>query len=139
MMLNLGFGTQNTQGLEDSTGAYSLGLGYRSDLLGIYGEGQFASLEDEQELTSLRGQLRLYLPLGQCFDIYPLVGLSRYQEKDEETPAIDLGLGADINLGGFLSLGARYTRSFFTGSIQNIRDENVGASNTLIFQLGVYF
>lgn len=139
MMINLGIGTQNTQGLEDSTAAYALGIGYRSDMLGLYGEGQFASIEDEQQFTSLRGQLRLYVPLGQCFDLYPLIGLSRFQEGDEQTPAIDLGLGADINLAGIFSLGARYTRSFFTNQIQNVRDDDVKASNTLLFQIGVYF
>ena len=42
--------------------------------------------------------------------------------------AIDLGVGADLNLGGKLSLGARYTRSSFTDSIQNVRNEDVESS-----------
>lgn len=139
LLLNLGFGTQTTQGLDDSKGAYILGLGYRSDMIGLVAEGQFASYDDAQQFTSMRGQLRLYLPIGQCVDIYPLVGLSRFQEDNEQTPAIDLGVGADLNLGGSISLGARYTRSFFTDSFENIRNEDVVASNTVIFQLGLYF
>jgi hypothetical protein len=72
-------------------------------------------------------------------DLYPLIGLSRFEENDETTPAIDLGLGVDLNLGGSISLGARYTRSFFTDKIENIRNKEVEASNTMIFQLGLYF
>lgn len=139
MLVNVGFGTQSTQGLDDSKPAYTLGVGYRSDMLGLLGEGQFASYDDASQLTTLRGQLRLYLPIGQCVDIYPLIGLSRFQQDNEQTSAIDLGVGGELNLGGRLSLGARYTRSFFTDKIQNVQNETVEKTNTLIFQLGIYF
>jgi hypothetical protein len=139
LFINAGIGTQTTKGLEDSKPTYTLGLGYRTNMLGLMGEGQFASYKDAQQLTSLRGQIRLYLPIGQCVDVYPLIGMSRFQEGEETTPAIDLGLGADFNLGGNLMVGARYTRSFFTDNINNIRDEEVEASNTAIFQVGIYF
>ena len=64
------------QRTEDSRSTYTLGLGYRSDMLGLVGEGQFASYDDSSSLTSLRGQ-RIISPVGQCVDVYPLIGLSR--------------------------------------------------------------
>jgi hypothetical protein len=139
MLVNLGFGSQSTKGTDDSRSTYVLGLGYRSDMLGLVGEGQFASYEDSSSLTSLRGQIRLYIPVGECLDLYPLVGLSRFEEDSDQTSAIDLGIGADLNLGGKLSIGARYIRSAFTDSIQNVRNEDVESSNTLLFQVGLYF
>ena len=116
-----------------------IGVGYRSNLIAIAGEAQFADYNDPSSRSSYRGQLRVYLPVGQCLDLYPLIGLSRFEENEKTTPAIDLGLGADLNLGGSISLGARYTRSFFTDAIENIRNKEVEASNTMIFQLGLYF
>ena len=139
IMVNAGFGTQNTEGLDDSQPTYMLGVGYRSNMIGLAGEAQFADYNDPSSRSSYRGQIRLYLPVGQCLDVYPLIGLSRFEENEETTPAIDLGLGADLNLGGSISLGARYTRSFFTDKIENIRNKEVKASNTMIFQLGLYF
>ena len=67
-------------------------------MLGIVGEGQFANYDDTSSLTSVRGQLRLYLPIGQCVDIYPLIGLSRFEEANDDTSAIDLGVGCDAML-----------------------------------------
>jgi hypothetical protein len=139
LMVNAGFGTQNTEGLDDSQPTYMIGAGYRSNMIGLAAEAQFADYKDPASRSSYRGQLRLYLPVGQCMDLYPLIGLSRFEENDETTPAIDLGLGVDLNLGGSISLGARYTRSFFTDKIENIRNKEVEASNTMIFQLGLYF
>ena len=139
LMVNAGFGTQNTEGLDDSQPTYMIGVGYRSNLIAIAGEAQFADYNDPSSRSSYRGQLRVYLPVGQCLDLYPLIGLSRFEENEKTTPAIDLGLGADLNLGGSISLGARYTRSFFTDAIDNIRNKEVEASNTMIFQLGLYF
>jgi hypothetical protein len=138
-MINLGIGAQDIQDSNNVKSAFSLGLGYRADMLGVMGEGQFVSVDDESQFSVLRGQLRLYIPLGTCLDLYPVVGLSRFQEAEETTSAIDLGLGVDFNLGGRLSLGARYNRSFFTDKIKNIDDDEVEESDTFIVQLGFYF
>ena len=139
MMVNLGIGAQDLQDADNTKSAYTLGIGYRADMLGVMGEAQFASVDDESQFSNLRGQLRLYIPVGTCLDVYPTAGLSRFQEADEHTYAIDLGLGVDYNLGGQLSLGARYNRSFFTDEIKNINDDQVEESDTFMVQVGFYF
>ena len=139
MMLNLGMGTQDIQDPDNVKSAFAVGLGYRSDMLGVMGEGQFTSVDDESQFSALRGQVRLYIPLGTCLDLYPIAGLSRFQEADENTYSIDLGIGVDYNLAGRLSLGARYNRSFFTDEIKNINNDDVEESDTFLVQVGFYF
>ena len=138
-MLNLGVGAQSITS-EDRQTALTLGGGYRSNLLGVAGEVQLASREEEETtLTALRAQFRLYLPLGACADLYPLIGLSSFHGERENTSAIDFGLGADLNLGGVVSLGARYTHSFFTDKISSVNNTEVESTGTFIVQLGIYF
>ena len=43
-----------------------LGVGYRSNMIGLAGEAQFADYNDPSSRSSYRGQIRLYLPVGQC-------------------------------------------------------------------------
>ena len=138
-MLNLGMGAQDLQDSDRVKSTYTVGLGYRAEMLGVMGEGQFVSEDDESRFSVLRGQLRLYIPLGTCMDLYPIAGLSRFQEVEDHTYAIDLGVGIDYNLGGRLSIGARYNRSFFTDEIKNIDDDKVEESDTFIVQVGFYF
>jgi hypothetical protein len=62
-------------------------------------------------------------------------------EADKKTNAFDVGVGADINLGGTFGLGARYTRSIFNEdlSLTNAKDTSSGHRDTFIVQLSVYF
>lgn len=138
-MLNFGIGSQSIDSDQREV-ALSFGGGYRAGLLGIAAEVQLASREEEEAtLSALRGQFRLYLPMARCADLYPLLGVSSFHGDSDNTYAIDLGLGADLNIAGAVSLGARYTHSFFTERIRDIGNEDVESVNTFIVQIGVYF
>lgn len=146
MMLNLGVGFESTDGVDSQNMAFVLGGGFRSGLLALAGEAHFNQKDGESELSAIAGQVRAYLPIGECLDVYPYAGVSQQNtgvsgKESDKTNAFDVGLGADINLGGAIALGARYTRSFFNEelSLSTANDTSGGHRDTFIVQLSVYF
>jgi hypothetical protein len=135
-MFNIGFGSQDFS-TDNPSSALTLGGGYRAGILGVAGEAQFIQGEEDMSLSALRAQLRLYLPVGGCTDIYPLVGLSHFSGDREGTQAVDVGFGADFTLGGRLSLGGRYNHSFFTHQIRDVNNREVSSSGTFLVQIGI--
>ena len=145
-MLNLGAGFESTDGIDGGNMAFVLGGGFRSGILALAGEAHFNQNEGESELSAIAGQVRAYIPLGTCLDVYPYAGISQQNlgvsaSSSDKTNAFDVGVGADINLGGFLGLGARYTRSFFNEelNLSKASDTSSGHRDTFIVQLSVYF
>ena len=152
-MMNLGAGFEATEGIDTTNTAFVLGAGLRSGFLGLAGEAHFNQNDGESELSAMAGQVRLYLPVGDCVDIYPLAGISQQNlgaasatSDDDVTNAFDLGVGIDLNLGGAIGLGVRYTRSFFNDNLAlvDIPETDVDGSNsrsrdTFIAQLAIYF
>ena len=144
LMANLGVGFESTQGIDSSSMAYVFGGGLRSGMLGIAGEAQFNQRDGESEMTAWGGQVRIYIPLGTCLDVYPLAGMSQQKAALEQfngnTTAYDLGVGADLNFFGRLALGARYTRSFFVDELKNLKiNDTANSRDTFVVQLSLFF
>ncbi len=144
LMANLGVGFESTQGVDSSSMAYVFGGGLRWGLLGAVGEAQFNQRDGESEMTAWGGQVRLYIPLGTCLDVYPLAGMSQQKAGLEQfkgnTAAYDLGVGADLNFFGHLALGARYTRSFFVDELQKVKiNDTANSRDTFVVQVSLFF
>jgi opacity protein-like surface antigen len=144
LMANLGVGFESTQGIDSSSMAYVFGGGLRSGILGLAAEAQFNQRDGESEMTAWGGQVRLYIPLGTCLDVYPLAGMSQQKAALEQfngnTTAYDLGVGADFNLLGRLAFGARYTRSFFVDELQKVQlNDTANSRDTFVVQLSLFF
>jgi len=145
VMANLGVGFESTQGVDTTNMAYVLGGGLRSGMLGLAGEVQLNTKDGESEMTGWGGQVRVYIPLGQCLDVYPLAGMSWQQAGLEQfkgtTTAYDLGVGTDLSFLGAFAIGARYTRSFFADELKSVdvRNGTTNSRDTLVFQLSLFF
>ena len=145
-MLNLGVGFESTDGVDSEQMAFVLGGGFRSGMLALAGEAHFNQNDGESELSAAAGQVRAYIPLGTCLEVYPYAGISQQNlgvnaVSDSKTNAFDVGVGADFTIGGSLALGARYTRSFFNEELKlsSVNDTSSGHRDTFIVQLSVYF
>ena len=144
VMVNVGVGFESTQEMTAANMAYVLGGGLRSGFLGVVGEVQMNQKDGESETTAWGGQVRLYLPLGSCLDVYPLAGISQQKAGLDQfkgtTNAYDLGVGADFNIFGALALGARYTRSFFSDELKAVNIQSTTNSrDTFVVQLSLFF
>ena len=76
-MLNAGVGFEATDGIDSNNMAFVLGGGLRSGFLGVAGEAHFNQGDEGSSLSAFAGQLRLYLPVGTCANLYPLAGVSQ--------------------------------------------------------------
>jgi hypothetical protein len=143
VMVNLGLGFESTQELSSSNMTYVLGGGLRSGFLGVAGEVQLNQKDGESEMIGWGGQVRLYLPLGSCLDVYPLAGISQQQAGLDQfqgtTNAFDVGVGADFNIFGAVALGARYTRSFFADELKAVNTQTTNSRDTFVVQLSIFF
>ena len=76
----------------------------------------------------------------QLMDLYPLIGLGRYESTiGEVSNSIDLGIGMDINLMPGLSFGGRFQRAFLTNKIREVNNAETESSDLFIAQLSINF
>ena len=141
-MLNFGMGTQMLDQQEPNF-VYTLGLGYRQKMIGVSGEFEIAQVEGESVINSMRAQARAYISVGDCLDLYPLVGVSRTNSllENDAQVGVDLGLGIDKNFAGIFALGARYTRTLFNDTLKGAetQDERPQGAHSFIVQMSLFF
>lgn len=87
-----------------------LGLGRRLGPVAGLVEAQFAQHELGTELKDLNAQLRIYLPINTNMEIFPLLALGQsYQNLDESSSHLDLGIGVQLNISQNFAIGGRYS------------------------------
>ena len=86
------------------------GIGRRLGPVAGLVEAQFAQHELGTELKDINAQLRIYLPINTNMEIFPVLALGQsYQNLDESSSHLDLGIGVQLNLGQNFAVGGRYS------------------------------
>ena len=86
------------------------GIGSRLGPVAGLVEAQFAQPELGTELKDLNAQLRIYLPINTNMEIFPMLALGQsYQNLDESSSHLDLGIGVQLNIGQNFAVGGRYS------------------------------
>lgn len=87
-----------------------LALGNRIGPIGGVVEAQLAQDQGGARLSDLNAQLRIYLPLGDNAELYPLIGIGEAETFSANSSShLDLGIGAQLNVNRHLAVGARYS------------------------------
>ena len=140
-LLGFGFGVSQGQG-ENAVGSTGLNLGYRAGPVGLLAEMQFAEGEVQARVESIESQARLYLGLDDCVDLFPLVGVGRYESFFGETSGtVSYGIGLELHLGRVLSLGARFSRSELFTPLESagLEGGELRHRDLFLFQTSLYF
>jgi opacity protein-like surface antigen len=92
------------------TSGLQLAVGSRLGPIGGLIETQFAQDQEGARMSDLNAQLRIYLPLGDHAEVYPLLALGQANLLSSRSAShLDLGIGAQFNVNRHLAVGARYS------------------------------
>jgi hypothetical protein len=102
---------------EVSSGLH-LALGSRLGPIGGVIETQFAQDQAGARLSDLNAQLRIYLPLGDNAELFPLIAVGESNIFSQRSSShIDLGIGAQLNVTRHFAVGARYSARLIADEI----------------------
>ena len=102
---------------------YSMGLGVRATHTGLFFESQLTSDGEVSVLRDLNTQVRLYFPLSQATELYPLIGAGVADPGSRFSAGhLDLGVGVQVHIARSLTLSARYSARVIA--------ENIGIEST---------
>ncbi|MEE2645126.1 MAG: hypothetical protein VYD19_09355 [Myxococcota bacterium] len=122
-LFGVGFGVSQAQG-EQAGSSTSLSMGYRAGPVGLQAGLQFAEGELQARVESVESQLRFYIDLDSCVELFPLIGAGRYESILGESSGIaSYGLGVELHLGRVLSLGAQFSQSMLFTPLQSAGPE----------------
>ena len=99
----------------------AVGLGYKTGPLGIMFESQFAQNQAATEIKDINAQFRIYLPITNHIEIYPLVAVGQSNLFSERRAGhIDLGIGAQLNFNKHLAIGGRYSARMISNEVDDV-------------------
>ena len=98
-----------------------LAMGSRMGPIAGLIETQFSQGELGAELNDLNAQLRIYLPLGNNAEIFPLIAIGQSDLlSDRSASHMDLGIGAQVNLNEHFAVGARYSARIIADEVEGV-------------------
>jgi hypothetical protein len=117
-------------------------MGYRAGPVGLQAGLQFAEGEFQARVESVESQLRFYVDLGSCVELFPLIGVGRYASTlGESSGTASYGLGVELHLGRVLSLGAQFSQSMLFTPLQSAGPEGgeLRFRDLFLIQTTLYF
>lgn len=120
---------------EVSSGLH-LALGSRIGPIGGVVEAQLAQDPAGARLSDLNAQLRIYLPLGDNAEVFPLIAIGESELLSSRSSShLDLGIGAQLNVNQHLAVGARYSARLIAEEVNGVPANG----HTLTGQVAVRF